>query len=240
MMKMMKILVTLISIALIGVAAQSAVADNNLQKSSPIAANAKLPKVHEPVEPTITCSECHTVKYDAESTATKMWLNNYKVFSQDEIWKWIVDFLPDRERFVTATSGENNIPTSSTVDFVLIPDEKIFLSVNEKGTEKVIQLQKNPWISMTHYVGSIEGPKAPEKRYWQSVQVLGEVEVLEPGTPEFEEMLIKYSPARTSIKQSSKRFNMLKVKIHKIMVFDSENLKKGYSPYQLWENKDLK
>ena len=237
-MKMTKFLIVCFSVSLFYFTPQSNGFDKNAETPAPsIRASAKLPKNHQLIEPKITCSECHTVKYDAESTATGMWVNNYKLFSQDEIWKWIVDFLPARERFVTATTGDNNIPTSSTVDFVLLPDEKIFLSVNEKGTEKVIQLQKNPWISMTHYGGSIEGPKAPEKRFWKSGQVLGKVDVLEPGSEGFEDMLKKYNPARTSMTQSMKRFNMLRVKIHRIMVFDSDNLKIGYSPYQLWENR---
>jgi len=206
----------------------------------PISGNAVLNKDHKPVPPEVTCAECHDVSYDAESNATKMWINNYKLFSKEEIWQWIVDFLPDRERFVVSTVGEDSIPTASTIDFHLIPEEKVFLCVNEKGTEKVIQLMKNPWVSMVHYVGSIEGPKAPEKRYWQSVQVLGKAKVLEPGTAEFEESLIKYKPARTSMDQSRKRFNMLKISIKKIIVFNSENMKNGYSPYQIWENKDFK
>ena len=206
------------------------------QKASPISSTAVLGKSHIPVKPTVTCSECHDVKYDAKTTATKMWINNYKVYSNDEVWKWIVDFLPDRERFVVATVGEDSMPTASTVDFVLVPEERIFLCVNEKGTEKMLQIEKNPWVSMVHYDGSIEGPKAPEKRYWRSVQVLGKAKVVEGGTKEFEDLLAKYKLARTPSEQAKKRFNMLRVEIYRIITFNSENMKNDLSPYQIWKN----
>lgn len=213
--------------------------EKEIKKAGPISSTALLSKGHIPVSPTITCSECHEVKYDAKSTATKMWINNYKLFPRNDVWKWVVDFLPDRERFVVATVGEDSIATASTIDFTLVPDEKVLLCVNEKGTEKVLQLEKNPWMSMVHYEGSIEGPKAPEKRYWKSVQILGKAKVLESGTKEFEDALAKYKLARTPSEQAKKRFNMLRVEISRVIVFNSENMKNGYSPYQIWENEKV-
>jgi len=211
-------------------------AEGVVQKAQPLSSTAVLGKSHIPVKPTVTCSECHDVKYDAKATATKMWINNYPLYKKDEVWKWIVDFLPDRERFVVATVGEDSMATASTVDFVLVPEERIFLCVNEKGTEKVLQLEKNPWVSMVHYEGSIEGAKAPEKRYWKSVQVFGKAKVIEGGTKEFEDMLAKYKLARTPSDQARKRFNMLRVEIYRIITFNSENMKNDLSPYQIWEN----
>ena len=237
--KNLLIILTALSISLLSLKFLMA-DEKETKKAGPISSTALLNKDHIPVKPTITCSECHEVKYDAKSNATKMWINNYKLFSRDEVWKWIVEFLPDRERFVVATVGEDNIPTASTIDFELLPDEKVLLSVNEKGTEKILQLEKNPWLSMVHYEGSIEGPKAPEKRYWKSVQILGKATVLESGTKEFEEALAKYKLARTPSEQGKKRFDMLKVEIHRAIVFNSENMKKDYSPYQIWENDGIK
>jgi len=240
-MKLHKIFLLLIFFFFSNICLKALLADEKkTPEAPPIKSTALLSKDHVPVKPTVTCSECHEVEYDAKSNATKMWINNYKLYSKDEIWKWIVDFLPERERFVVATVGEDGIPTASTIDFNLIPDERILLSVNEKGTEKVLQLMKNPWISMVHYEGSIEGPKAPERRYWKSVQVLGKAKILESGTKEFEDALRKYKLARTPTEQAKKRFNMLRVEIYRAIVFNSDNMKIGYSPYQIWENERIK
>ena len=59
-------------------------AEGVVQKAQPLSSTAVLGKSHIPVKPTVTCSECHDVKYDAKATATKMWINNYKVYSNDE------------------------------------------------------------------------------------------------------------------------------------------------------------
>ena len=212
-------------------------------KSKEIKASDKKISGHPNIEISMTCSECHDVKYDAESTATKTWINNYTQMSKDALWKKISDFLPYRQRFVMATIGESKgkiYPTATTADFTLIPDEHIFICSNEKGTEKMIELQKNPLVSMVHFEGSIEGPTPPPVRWWKSVQVYGKATTYEPGTKEFDELAKKYVFYRIQSERALKRMLMTKIDIYRIIYFDSSLMKEGFSPYQLWENDKIK
>ena len=187
------------------------------------------------------------MKYDAESTATKTWINNYAQLPKDEIWKKISDFLPNRQRFVMATVGSKGIwpfkkhyPTATTADFTLIPDERIIICSNEKGTEKLSELKKNPLVSMVHFEGSIEGPVTPKKRYWKSVQIFGKATMYESDHPEFSVLAEKYHFYRIRSDRAYKRMVMTKIDIQRVIYFDSTLMKDGYSPYQLWENDELK
>ncbi|RMF92847.1 MAG: pyridoxamine 5'-phosphate oxidase family protein [Candidatus Schekmanbacteria bacterium] len=214
---------------------------------APIKADQVKPSGHPETKISMTCSECHEVEYDAESTATKTWIKNYAQLPKDELWKRIVAFLPYRQRFVMATVGSKGIwpfkkyyPTATTADFTLVPDERIIICSNEKGTEKLAELKKNPWVSMVHYEGSIEGPVPPKKRYWKSVQIFGKATMYESDDPEFDELAKKYHFYRIRSERAYKRMVMTKVDIKRIIYFDSTLMKEGYSPYQLWVNDKFK
>jgi len=212
-------------------------------KAGKITASDKKGAGHPDVEISMTCSECHDVEYDAKSTATRMWINNYKQMPKDMLWKKIVDFLPYRQRFVMATVGEENgkyYPTATTADFTLVPEEHIFICSNEKGTEKLAELKKNPLVSMVHYEGSIEGPTPPPTRWWKSVQVFGKATMYDSDSKEFEGLGKKYVFYRVQSERAKKRMVMTKIDIERIIYFDSSLMKEGYSPYQLWENESFK
>ena len=219
------------------------------EKDAPAAikADAKQPSTHPDTEMSVTCSECHEVKYDAVSTATKTWINNYSQMPKDELWKRISEFLPYRQRFVMATVGSTGIwpfkkyyPTATTADFTLVPDERIIICSNEKGTEKMSELDKNPMVSMVHYEGAIEGPVEPTNRYWKSVQVFGKATMYESDHPEFNILAEKYHFYRIRNERAYKRMVMTKIDIERIIYFDSTLMKEGYSPYQLWTNDEIK
>jgi len=228
--------------------AGSETVEKNEPSPAAIKADAKQPSSHPETEMSVTCSECHEVKYDAESTATKTWINNYAQMPKDELWKRISEFLPYRQRFVMATVGSKGIwpfnkkyyPTATTADFTLVPDERIIICSNEKGTEKMSELKKNPWVSMVHYEGAIEGPVAPTNRYWKSVQVFGRASMYESDHPEFNTLAEKYHFYRIRNDRAYKRMVMTKVDIQRIIYFDSTLMKEGYSPYQLWVNDEFK
>lgn len=246
-MKKMRLLIIAIFCFSFGIyfSHSSFAADNPVEKSKggKITASDKKSAKHPDTEISMTCSECHEVDYDAKSTATRMWINNYKQMSQDEIWKKITDFLPYRQRFVMATVGGSwwkPSPTATTADFTLVPDEHIIICSNEKGTEKLAQLKKNPLVSMVHFEGSIEGPKPPEKRWWKSVQIFGKATMYDSDAKEFEDLGKKYVFYRVQSDRAKKRMVMTKVDIERVIYFDSSLMKEGYSPYQLWENPDFK
>jgi nitroimidazol reductase NimA-like FMN-containing flavoprotein (pyridoxamine 5'-phosphate oxidase superfamily) len=196
---------------------------------------------HPPFAPQITCAECHETKFDAVSTATKQCMKNYKLLDKEAVWKYIVELLPGRERFVIATVYEKRtglfkreiIPTTTTIDFVLNPEEKAFYAVCEKGTEKLEQIKLNSVICASHYEGWTVAQKG--KQVWKSVQVRGKVEIIEARDPRFNEALQKYQLVRTKPEQAQKRFHILKVNIDQAIYFDTDFIKEGISIYQLWE-----
>ena len=234
-------------LSVIPMLAESETTGEKESSATSIKADAKQPSSHPETEMSMTCSECHEVKYDAESTATKTWINNYAQMKKDELWKKISEFLPDRQRFVMATVGSKGMlfwkkhyPTATTADFTLVPDERVIICSNEKGTEKLSELKKNPMVSMVHFEGSIEGPVTPKKRYWKSVQIFGKATMYESDHPEFNDLAEKYHFYRIRSNRAYKRMVMTKIDIQRVIYFDSTLMNEGYSPYQLWINDELK
>lgn len=203
-----------------------------VKPAGPIDPGAVMSSKHPPFPYTITCAECHEIKFDALSTATKQYMKNYRLLDKETVWKYIVELLPGRERFVMATIYQN-LPTATTIDFVLNPEEKAFYAVCEKGTEKIEQIKLNPAISAAHYEGWTVAEKG--KQIWKSVQVKGRVEIIEAQDPRFIQALQKYQLVRTKPEQAQKRFYILKIAIDRIIYFNSDFLKEGISPYQRWE-----
>ena len=193
---------------------------------------AKMSSAHPQFQLDMTCAECHPIKCDALSSATAFYLNSFTTLKKEEVWKRIVAFLPGRERFVLATSYRNK-PTSTTIDFVLDPVEKVSYAVSEKGTQKLEQIKENPVVSMVHYEGWTVA-QGGEKQ-WKSVQIEGRAEVIPSSDPRFEAYLDTYQLVRLSKERAKKRMDILKVTIDKVMLFDSTLLKSGGSLYQMWE-----
>jgi nitroimidazol reductase NimA-like FMN-containing flavoprotein (pyridoxamine 5'-phosphate oxidase superfamily) len=206
-----------------------------------ISPDAVMSSKHPPFAPQITCAECHETKFDAVSTATKQCMKNYKLLDKKAVWKYIVELLPGRERFVIATVYEKRtglfkkevIPTTTTIDFVLNPDEKALYAVCEKGTEKLEQIRLNPSVCASHYEGWTVAQGG--KKVWKSVQVRGKAEIIEAQDPRFKEALQKYQLVRTKPEQAQKRFHILKVNIDQVIYFDTDFIKEGISIYQVWE-----
>jgi nitroimidazol reductase NimA-like FMN-containing flavoprotein (pyridoxamine 5'-phosphate oxidase superfamily) len=209
--------------------------------AKPISPDSVMSSKHPPFAPQITCAECHETKFDAVSTATKQRMKNYKLLDKDTVWKYIVELLPGRERFVIATVYEKrtglfkreSIPTTTTIDFVLNPEEKALYAVCEKGTEKLEQIKLNSVICASHYEGWTVAQKG--KQVWKSVQVRGKAEIIDAQDPRFNEALQKYQLVRTKPEQAQKRFHILKVNIDQVIYFDTDFIKEGISIYQVWE-----
>jgi nitroimidazol reductase NimA-like FMN-containing flavoprotein (pyridoxamine 5'-phosphate oxidase superfamily) len=181
-----------------------------------------------------TCAECHDVSFgvDFVSSASRQYANNFQALPQEAIWERIVQFLPGRERFAMASSYRNR-PLATTVDMVLDKDEKVFYIVSEKGTEKLMQLQKNPHFSAVRADGWTVA--AGGARQWISVQVNGEAELISASDPRFLPTLEKYSLVRISKERAVRRFDIQRVTPQEIVLFDTTLLKDGQSPYQYWK-----
>ena len=183
---------------------------------------------------TMTCAECHTVKFDGVdfvTTASEQFQRNFKNLPQDEIWKKIVAFLPGRERFAIATVA-GDAPTATTVDMVLDPQEKVFHVVSEKGTEKLLELRKNPKISAVRFAGWTLAEGGAKQ--WTSVQIKGTAELISAGDPRFLALLDKYQLVRVTKERAVRRFDIIRITPQKIVYFDTTLAGAGLSQYQTW------
>ena len=180
----------------------------------------------------MTCAECHDVAFDGITSATMQFVNNFAALDQEDIWSRIVKFLPGRERFAIATV-DNGVPIATTVDMVLDPDERVLYVVSEKGTEKLMQLRKNPNISAVRFQGwtVAEGGK----KEWISVQIRGTAEIIESDDPRFMGYLEKYNLVRVTPERAVRRFDLIRVTPEQIYYFDTNLGASKKSVYQLWK-----
>ncbi len=185
----------------------------------------------------MVCVECHQMKFDAVTSSTRVILKNHRNLSNENVWKKITAFLPGRERFVL-TTVYNNAPTATTVDMVLNTDEKVFYVLCEKGTEKLIHIQKNPRVCATRHMGwtlaEAQAGKKPKKQ-WMSVQVHGTAEVISPEDSRFEPVIQKYKPVRLTLQRAKLRFDTLRITPERIIYFDTNLYEEKAGVYQEWK-----
>lgn len=208
--------------------------DGLLVEGPPITADQVMSPDHARYPRGMTCAECHTVNFegvDIVTTASRQFQRNFRNLSQQEIWNKIVAFLPGRERFAIATV-EGDAPTATTVDMVLDPEQKVFHVVSEKGTEKLLQLRKNPKISAVRFDGWTLAEGGAKQ--WTSVQIKGTAELISAGDPRFEATLDKYSLVRVTKARAVRRFDLIRITPQEIVYFDTTLGAADFSPYQFW------
>lgn len=199
----------------------------------PIEADTVMSDGHADYPRGMTCAECHDVTFpvDGMTSATQQFANNFPSLPQDQIWQKIVDFLPGRERFAIATVI-NDMPTATTVDMVLDPDEQALYVVSEVGTEKLLELRRNPNISAVRFKGWTLAEGGAKQ--WRSVQIKGTAEVIESDDPRFMQLLDRYNLVRVTKERAVRRFDLIKVTPRQIWYFDTTLGADRYSPYQRW------
>ncbi len=167
-------------------------------KAGQIEAAAEAMKDHPPMEPGITCNDCHEIKLDAGTSATQVWISGdylkWKagegVMTNDQVWNRILDMFKQKnmkKTFVMATSC-NNRPYTYTADFALNPEKKVLYAFHEKGTEKLAHIRNNPYVSMNWH-REFDDNFANVACF----QVLGKAEIFDGTTKEFNEGLQHYS-----------------------------------------------
>lgn len=171
--------------------------DQPAAKAKEIDAAAALEANHPEIEPGITCNDCHEIKLDANTTATQVWLSGdylkWKagegVMPKDQVWARIVNIFKEKgmkRTFVMATVC-NNRPYTFTADFALDPDKKVLYGFHEKGTEKLMHIKNNPYVSMNWH-REFNDNFADVACF----QVLGRAEIFDGTAREFDEGLKVY------------------------------------------------
>jgi uncharacterized pyridoxamine 5'-phosphate oxidase family protein len=203
-----------------------------IQEGRPITSGQVMSQKHPPYARGMVCVECHTVIFDAVTSSTRQYINNYPQLKNDAVWKKIEAFLPGRERFSLATVY-NSEPTATTVDMVLDKKDKVFYVVCEKGTEKLYQIKQNPKISAVHYAGwTVAGGGEKE---WKSVQVRGTAEVIPSADARYGTIIDKYHLARLSRERAVLRFDLIRITPSDIVYFDTNLADENAGIYQRWE-----
>lgn len=178
-------------------AAQEQKKEQASAKPVKIEATATLEANHPAIEPGISCNDCHEIKLDANTTATQVWLTGdylkWKagegVMPKEQVWARIVDIFKGKgmkRTFVMATSF-NNRPYTFTADFALDPEKKVLYAFHEKGTEKLMHIRNNPYVSMNWHREFDDNFAAVA-----CFQVLGRAEIFDGTSREFDEGLKVY------------------------------------------------
>lgn len=166
-------------------------------KASKIDASASLESTHPAVEPGMSCNDCHEIKIDANTTATQIWISGdylkWKagegIMPKDQLWQRIVGIFKEKgmkRTFVMATVC-NNRPYTFTADFALDPEKKVLYAFHEKGTEKLLHIKNNPYVSMNWHREFNDNFADVA-----CMQIVGRAEIFDGSSKEFDEGLKVY------------------------------------------------
>jgi len=214
------------------------------------AASAGISPDHPEVEAGLSCVDCHSVKLDAQTTATKVWLSgNYLKYAagegimpQPDVKKAFVDIVGGRKEKRTFVLGTciNNTPLTTTADFTLDPETMTLYGMHEKGTTKLFHIQQNPRVSMNWH---------EEFKSWGKVlctQVIGHAVLIEGSDPEFDRVLtecVPYEELAAAMKIDPERARvmvkagmvMTKITIDMVTIANTAFEQQGLRKYQRWE-----
>lgn len=199
-------------------------------KAKTIRVDADIEKDHPPFEEGITCNDCHEIQLDAGTTATQVWISgdylNWQagegIMPKEKIWKRIVDYFKGKgmkRTFVIATSF-NNRPYTFTADMALDPDKKVVYGFHEKGTEKLMHIRKNPYVSMNWH-------KEFKDDFNDMVcfQIIGKTELFEGTDKEFDEGFDKY-PYEYAARQRNMTLDQWRAVIRKSMIMSRTTIER--------------
>ena len=258
---------TVSTFLIVGLCGLLAASEEKSQKKEPAQSEAKsidatsaADNNHPPIEPGLSCNDCHEIQLDANTTATQLWISGEwgakeageGVMPKEQLWEEIVKILGgikmDSKTYVLGTSL-NNIPLTTTAEFTLDPQKKVFYGFHEQGTEKLLHIQNNPHVSLNwhkEFVG-FGGD-------YLCCQIWGRAELIDGASPEYEQILIDFLPyedgARVprdanpqqreehlkKFRQGIKKgFYICKITIDRITVISLDFSKQDFRRVQRWE-----
>ena len=170
-------------------------------KAQAIVAAAEVDSGHPEIEPGMRCNDCHEIKLDANTTATKVYLFGQSpghsegegVMSKERVWaeieKAIGGLKHDSKTFILATSL-NNVPLSTTCEWTLDPKTGKLYGFHEAGTEKLRHIEANPKVSMNYH----KEFDSETFKDFLCVQVRGTARLINGDDPDFERIMIELLP----------------------------------------------
>jgi nitroimidazol reductase NimA-like FMN-containing flavoprotein (pyridoxamine 5'-phosphate oxidase superfamily) len=241
----------------------SAVADDTHKQkenaqAQEISASAEAGSNHPEVEEGVSCNDCHTIKLDADTTATQMWLNGETmnrqpgegVMPEDTLWKEIVKLIggikKESKTYVLGTCL-NNVPLTTTAEFTLDPEKKVLYGFHEVGTEKLKHIKNNPKVSLNWH------EEFESFADFRCAQIRGRAELIDEKDKRYDDILIKFLPyedgarlpADATPEQREKRLKnfrdsirermvISKITIDMVTVANIEFARQGIRRYQRW------
>jgi hypothetical protein len=201
----------------------------------------QVPEDHQEIELATPCMMCHNYKVDATTTATKQMVRIGKQLEKDVLLKRIFNYLDNGTRTKTFVLGTslNNVPLTTTCDWMFDPKNKFMYAFFEIGTEKLLHVRGNPLVSLNRH------------KEWENnfstvlcIQVRGKAKLFDGSSPVFDEAVQISFPGlpeemRKELSERAKK-NMVvcRVTIDQIVLFDGTLLGQGMSSYQMWRRVD--
>jgi len=213
---------------------------------------------HPEIPAGVSCNDCHEIKYDANTTATQVWLAGDTpgkkagegVMPKNKVWEEFTKMIGSKtstRTFILATSL-NNEPLSTTAEFSLNPDKKVLYGLHEMGTEKLNHIKNNPKVSLNFH------KDFESFADFRCCQIKGHAELLDNTSPEFEAAVKNFLPYEKSVRLPEnataqqkedayaarrdmiKKGNFLisKIYIDRITMANSAFMKDGFRVYQRW------
>lgn len=238
-----------------GAAAESTVTKG---KAKAIDSTEEATSNHPDIPEGVSCNDCHEVKYDANTTATQVWLAGETpgkkagegVMPKDKIWEEftkLIGYKAKTRTFILATSL-NNEPLSTTAEFSLNADKKVLYGLHEMGTEKLNHVKNNPKVSLNWH------KDFDSFADFRCCQIKGHAELIENTSPEFDAAVKNFLPYEKSVRlpknatakqkedaYTARRdmlkkgnFVVMKIFIDRITMANSAFVKDGFRVYQRW------
>jgi len=189
---------------------------------------------------------------DGVTCATETWL--YGKFSgfepgagimtNQQIQQHIAEYMGGRKdnRIVMLSSTYNNYPVATPAEYTLDPDTMTLYGIHETNTEKLLQIERNPYVSL-----SLHEEFNDFESQIKSVQVKGVAVIIDGSDPEFECILAdilpfeeeygKYFPdlSPEALIQLLKVATVLtKITLYEATLADTTFKASGFRPYQRW------
>lgn len=227
-------------------------------RAEAIDSSAQATSNHPDIPEGVSCNDCHEVKYDANTTATQVWLTGATpgkkagegVMPKERVWQEFTNMIGSKTKtrtFILATCL-NNEPLSTTAEFSLDPKNRVLYGLHEMGTEKLNHVKNNPKVSLNWH------KDFDSFADFRCCQIKGHAALIDNTNPEFDRAVKDFLPYEKSVrlpanateqqKQDAYKarrdmlkkgnFVVMKIAIDRITMANSAFTKEGFRVYQRW------